>query len=67
MLVVIIELIQLHVMHAAHSQRLADKQAKIAPIDETKLVEICNQIVIDDDKIKVYDGTNLRVQLGNLA
>ena len=35
------------------------KQAKIARIDETKLVEICNQIVIDDDKIKkiIANGT----------
>ena len=35
------------------------KQAKIVPIDDTKLVEICPQIVIDDYKLKniIKNGT----------
>jgi hypothetical protein len=39
------------------------KQAKIVPIDDTKLVEICPQIVIDDDKLKkiIKTGTFRKV------
>jgi len=38
--------------------------------DGTVIIESASsgsRLVLEDDKIKVYDGTNLRVQLGNLA